>query len=103
MNKTELVEVVASKAEITKVEAQKVVTATLDAIVGGIVKDGKVIRHLRNPRPQRPHRTESPHGREDQDRRDEGSRLQGRQRHEGCRCQEKEVIPDNRTGPYMAT
>ena len=43
MNKTELVEVVASKAEITKVEAQKVVTATLDAIVGGIVKDGKVI------------------------------------------------------------
>ena len=43
MNKTELVEVVASKAEITKVEAQKGVTATLDAIVGGIVKDGKVI------------------------------------------------------------
>ena len=43
MNKTELVEVVSSKAEITKVEAQKVVTATLDAIIEGIVKDGKVI------------------------------------------------------------
>ena len=43
MNKTELVEVVSSKAEITKVEAQKVVTATLDAIVEGLVADGKVI------------------------------------------------------------
>ena len=46
MNKTELVEVVASKAEITKVEAQKVVTATLDAIVGGIVNapEGPMVR-----------------------------------------------------------
>ena len=43
MNKTELVEVVSSKAEITKVEANKVVTATLDAIVEGLVSDGKVI------------------------------------------------------------
>ena len=43
MNKTELVEVVSSKAEITKAEAQKVVTATLDAIIGGLVSDGKVI------------------------------------------------------------
>ena len=43
MNKTELVEVVSSKAEITKAEANKVVTITLDAIVNGIVSDGKVI------------------------------------------------------------
>ena len=43
MNKTELVEVVSKEAEITKVEAQKVVTATLDAIVKGLVGDGKVI------------------------------------------------------------
>ena len=43
MNKTELVEVVSSKAEITKAEAQKVVTVTLDAIVEGPVSDGKVI------------------------------------------------------------
>ncbi len=43
MNKTELVEVVSSKAEVTKVEAQKVVTATLEAIIEGIVADGKVI------------------------------------------------------------
>ena len=43
MNKTELVEVVSSKAEITKTEAQKVVTATLDAIIDGLVSDGKVI------------------------------------------------------------
>ena len=43
MNKTELVEVVSSKAGVTKTEAQKVVTATLDAIVQGVVADGKVI------------------------------------------------------------
>ncbi len=43
MNKTELVEVVSSKAEITKVEAQKVVNATLDAIIEGLKKEGKVI------------------------------------------------------------
>ena len=43
MNKTELVEVVSSKAEISKAEALKVVTATLDGIVNGLVADGKVI------------------------------------------------------------
>ena len=43
MNKTELVEVVSSKAGVTKTEAQKVVTATLEAIVQGVVADGKVI------------------------------------------------------------
>ena len=43
MNKTELVEVVSSKAEITKAEANKVVSATLDAIIEGLVSDGKVI------------------------------------------------------------
>ena len=43
MNKTELVEVVSSKAEISKAEAQKVVTATLNAIIDGVVSDGKVI------------------------------------------------------------
>ena len=43
MNKTELVEVLSSKAEISKAQAQKIVTATLDAIVAGVVSDGKVI------------------------------------------------------------
>ena len=43
MNKTELVEVVSSKAEVTKVEAQKVVTATLEAIIEGLSSEGKVI------------------------------------------------------------
>ena len=43
MNKTELVEVVSSKAEITKAEAQKVVSVTLDAIIEGLVADGKVV------------------------------------------------------------
>jgi len=43
MNKTELIEVISSKAEITKAEAQKVLNVTLDAIVDGIVSDGKVI------------------------------------------------------------
>ena len=40
MNKTELVEVVSKNAAISKAEAQKVVTATLDAIVAGVVSDG---------------------------------------------------------------
>lgn len=43
MNKRELVETVSSKAEITKTEAAKVVDATLDAIIDGIVKEGKVV------------------------------------------------------------
>ena len=42
MNKTELVEVISSKAEITKAEAGKVLGTALDAIVEGLVKDGKV-------------------------------------------------------------
>ena len=43
MNKTELVEVISSKAEITKAEAGKVLGAALDAIVEGLAaKDGKV-------------------------------------------------------------
>ena len=43
MNKTELVEVVSSKAEITKVEAGKVVGAALDSIIEGLEADGKVV------------------------------------------------------------
>ena len=43
MNKTELIEVVSSKAEITKAEAQKIVNITLDSITDGLVSDGKVV------------------------------------------------------------
>ena len=43
MNKSELIDVVSSKAEISKAEAIKVVNATLDAITDGLVSDGKVI------------------------------------------------------------
>ncbi|MBO4377697.1 MAG: HU family DNA-binding protein [Clostridia bacterium] len=43
MNKTELIEVVSSKAEITKAEAAKVVAATLDSITEGLAADGKVV------------------------------------------------------------
>ena len=43
MNKRDLIETVAASAEITKKEAEKVVTATLDAIVEGLVKEGKVV------------------------------------------------------------
>ena len=43
MNKTELVEVVSSKAEITKAESGRVVNAVLDAIVSGLKDDGKVV------------------------------------------------------------
>ena len=42
MNKTELVEVISSKAEITKAEAGKVLGAALDGIIEGLAKDGKV-------------------------------------------------------------
>lgn len=64
MNKRELIETVSSKAEITKKEADSVVNTTLDAIIEGLVKEGKVIipgfgsfevrsktaREARNPR-----------------------------------------------------
>ena len=43
MNKRELIETVASNAQITKKEADAVVNATLDAIMDGIAKEGKVI------------------------------------------------------------
>jgi len=43
MNKHELIETVSSKAEISKKEADAVVNATLDAIIEGLVKEGKVI------------------------------------------------------------
>ena len=43
MNKTELIEVVSSKAEVTKAEAGRVVNAVLDAVNEGLKKDGKVV------------------------------------------------------------
>ena len=43
MNKTELVEVVSSKAEITKAEALKAVNAVFDGINEGLKGDGKVV------------------------------------------------------------
>ncbi|MBR3494972.1 MAG: HU family DNA-binding protein [Clostridia bacterium] len=43
MNKQELIEKVSSKAEITKAEAAKVVSATLESITEGLVADKKVI------------------------------------------------------------
>ena len=64
MNKRELIETVASTAQITKKEADAVVNATLDAIIEGLSKEGKVVlpgfgsfevrnkpaREARNPR-----------------------------------------------------
>ncbi len=43
MNKKELIETVYSKAELTKKEAETVVNATLDAIIEGLAKEGKVV------------------------------------------------------------
>ena len=43
MNKTELINAVATKAEITKADANKVVNAVLDAINEGLAAEGKVI------------------------------------------------------------
>lgn len=43
MNKTELINAVVTKAEITKAEANKVVNAVLDAINEGLAAEGKVI------------------------------------------------------------
>lgn len=43
MNKTELVETVASKTEISKAEAGRIVNAVFDAINKGLESDGKVV------------------------------------------------------------
>ena len=43
MNKTELINAVAAKAEITKADAHKVVDAVFDAINEGLAAEGKVI------------------------------------------------------------
>ena len=64
MNKRELIETVSSTAQITNKEADAVVNATLDAIIEGLAKEGKVVlpgfgsfevrnktaREARNPR-----------------------------------------------------
>ena len=43
MNKLELIETVASKAEVTKAEATRIVNATLESITEGLAKEGKVV------------------------------------------------------------
>ncbi|MBQ6173671.1 MAG: HU family DNA-binding protein [Clostridia bacterium] len=43
MNKLELIDKVASKAEITKAEAGRLVNATLESITEGLAADGKVV------------------------------------------------------------
>ena len=43
MNKQEVVNEIARSAEITKKEADAVVNATLDAIIDGLAKEGKVV------------------------------------------------------------
>ena len=43
MNKKELIETVSSKAEITKKEAELIVNTTLDSIIEGLTKEGKVV------------------------------------------------------------
>ncbi len=43
MNKTELVEAVASKAGVTKAEALKVTNAVIDSVNAGLKADGKVV------------------------------------------------------------
>ena len=43
MKKLELVDVVSSKAEITKVEAHKVLDAVIEAVNEGLAADGKVV------------------------------------------------------------
>ena len=68
MNKKEMIETVSSKAEITKKEAELIVTTTLDSIIEGLAKEGKVVlpgfgtfevrnktaREARNPRTGEP-------------------------------------------------
>lgn len=43
MNKKELIETVYANVEMTKKEAEAAVNATLDAIIEGLAKEGKVI------------------------------------------------------------
>ncbi len=43
MNKTELINAVAAKAEITKADAHKIVDAVFDAINEGLATEGKVV------------------------------------------------------------
>ena len=43
MNKKELIEAVYAKGDVTKKEAEFAVNATLDSIVEGLIKEGKVV------------------------------------------------------------
>lgn len=68
MNKKELIETVSSKAQVTKKEAELLVNTTLDSIIEGLTKEGKVVlpgfgsfevrnktaREARNPRTGEP-------------------------------------------------
>ena len=43
MTKKELIDSIASKAEVTKKEAERIVNITLDTIIESLTKEGKVI------------------------------------------------------------
>ena len=77
MNKKELIDAIAEKANISKKEAGEVLDATLDVIKEAVAKDDKV--QLIGQKP--------PYRRKDQDRCRQGSRLQGRCRFQR-RCQQ---------------
>ena len=42
MNKTDLIEVISSRANITKTEAKRIVNIGIDAVIEGLATDGKV-------------------------------------------------------------
>ena len=88
MNKTDFITEVARKANVTKAEAERVMSAFEDVVVSALKADDKVradrLWRIREQVPRRPHRAQS------RDRRDDGHRcdargfVQGRQAPQGC-------------------
>ncbi len=87
MNKAELINAIAASTELTKKDAEKALSATLEAITNALAQGDKVqgLRLLRGEEARRPHRPQSPHQGAHRDPRFRHARVQGRQGSEGRR------------------
>ena len=89
MNKAELVDAVATAANLSKADAGRAVDAVVNSITASLKKGQQVvrgrIRHVRCQAPGSPRRSESAHRGDDQDRREQRPRVQSWQGIEGCR------------------
>ena len=93
MNKTELVAAIAAKTELSKKDAEKVLSAVLETVAETLAAGKKVQLVGFGQRARGPHRQEPPHRRDRLRPRHPGSRLQSRPGSEEQACQVNNAAP----------